>query len=167
VGIDPGKSTGLAIFGEGKLLASETVGSPEQVAESISRLLKCLSYAKSVARVGHGDPTKGNRIIRAIWPLFDEVELVDETGTSVRSEEPDVAAAKRIAMTKGVRLEELPEVEPTPGELRDIQRLSRIESQGSVTISTALAHSVAMGEKTISQAVSEQRRRERLKTGNG
>ena len=40
VGIDPGKSTGLAIFGEGKLLASETVGSPEQVAESISRLLK-------------------------------------------------------------------------------------------------------------------------------
>jgi hypothetical protein len=64
-------------------------------------------------------------------------------------------------------LEEPPEVEPTPGELRDIQRLSRIESQGSVTISTALAHSVAMGEKTISQAISEQRRRERLKTGNG
>ena len=167
VGIDPGKSTGLAIFGEGKLLASETVGSPEQVAESISRLLKCLSYARSVARVGHGDPTKGNRIIRTIWPLFDEVELVDETGTSVRSEEPDVAAAKRIAMTKGEPLEEPPEVEPTPGELRDIQRLSRIESQGSVTISTSLAYSVAMGEKTISQAISEQRRRERLKTGNG
>jgi hypothetical protein len=167
VGIDPGKSTGVAIFGEGKLLASETVGSPELVADSISRLLKCLSYAKSVARVGHGDPTKGNRIIRSIWPLFDEVEIVDETGTSVGSEEPDVAAAKRIAMTKGLRLEELPEVEPTPGELRDIQRLSRIESQGSVTISTALAHSVALGEKTISQAVSEQKRRERLKTGNG
>ena len=168
VGVDPGKSTGLALFGEGKLLASETVGSPEQVADSISRLLRCLSYSRSVARVGDGDPTKGNRIIRSIWSLFDEVELVDETGTSVRSEEPDVAAAKRIAMTKGERLEELPTVEPTPGEVRDIQRLSRIESQGSVTISTSLAHSVALGELTLSQAISEQRRSEgRLRTGSG
>jgi len=158
VGIDPGKSTGLAVFGEGKLLASETVGAPELVASTISRLLKCLDYSRSLARVGHGDPTKGNRIIRAIWSLFDEVELVDETGTSVGSREPDVAAAKRIAMTKGILLDEPPVVKPTPGEVRDIQRLSRIESQGSVTISASLAYSVAMGDLTLSQAISEQRR---------
>jgi hypothetical protein len=158
MGIDPGKNTGLALFGEGKLLASETIGAPELVADSISRLLRCLSYSRSVARVGHGDPTKGNRIIRAIWTLFDEVELVDETGTSVRSHEPDVAAAKRIAMTKGILLSKPPAVKPTPGEVRDIQRLSRIESQGRVTISASLAYSVAMGDLTLSQAILEQRR---------
>jgi len=168
VGIDPGKSTGVAIFGEGKLLASETVGSPEKVVESIARLLKCLSFSKVVARVGDGDPTKGNRIIRSIWPLIPEIELVDETGTSVRAEDPDVAAAKRIAMTKGERLEEPPAIEPTPGEVRDIQRLSRIESQGSVTISTALAYSVAMGELTLAQAIAEQKRSEaRVTPGSG
>jgi hypothetical protein len=168
VGIDPGKSTGLAIFGEGKLLASETVSPPEKVADSIARLLKCLSFSKALARVGDGDPTKGNRIIRSIWSLFSEVELVDETGTSVRSEEPDVAAAKRIAMTKGERLDEPPAVEPTPGEVRDVKRLSRIESQGSVTISTALAYSVATGELTLAQAIAEQRRSEaRVKPGIG
>ena len=168
VGIDPGKSTGVAIFGEGKLLASETVDSPEHVADSLARLLKCLSFSKAIVRVGDGDPTKGNRIIRTIWPLFSEVELVDETGTSVRSEEPDVAAAKRIAMTKGELLDEPPRVAPTPGEVRDIQRLSRIESQGGVTISTARAHAVATGELTLAQAIAEQRRSEkRVRTGSG
>lgn len=161
VGIDPGKSTGVAVYGEGKLLASETVGSPEQVAGSIARLLKCLSFSKAVARVGDGDPTKGNRIIRSIWPLFSEVELVDETGTTVRTEEPDVAAAKRIAMSKGESLDEPPKVEPTAGEVRDIQRLSRIESQGVVTISTARAHAVATGELTLAQAIAEQKRSEK------
>ncbi len=168
VGIDPGKSTGLAIFGEGKLLASETVGSPELVADSIARLLRCLTFSKALARVGDGDPTKGNRIIRSIWSLFSEVELVDETGTSVRSEEPDIAAAKRIAMTRGERLQEPPDVRPTPGEVRDIQRLSRIESQGTVTISTALAYEVARGELTLPQAISEQKRSEaRVTPGSG
>lgn len=168
VGIDPGKSTGLAIFGEGKLLASETVGSPELVAGALSRLLRCLSFTRSIARVGHGDPTKGSRIIHAIWNLFDEVELVDETGTTIRSDEPDVEAAKRIAMTKGERIEALPRIEPTPGEVRDIQRLSRIESQGRVTISSELARTVATGERTLTQAISDQRRRERrLRPGSG
>jgi hypothetical protein len=168
VGIDPGKSTGLAVFGEGRLLASETVDSPEQVAEALTKILKCLVFVRSIARVGHGDPTRGNRIIRSIWSMFDAVERVDETGTTVRADEPDVEAAKRIAMSKGERLEAPPLIEPTPGEVRDIQRLSRIESQGSVTISSELAHSVATGERTLAQAISDQRRSERrLRPGSG
>jgi hypothetical protein len=83
---------------------------------------------------------------------------VDETGTTQRTLAPDIDAAKRIAMTKGQRVEEAPEVEPTPGELRDIQRLSRIESEGSVTISTDLASAVAKGDMTLRQAVRSQRR---------
>jgi hypothetical protein len=168
VGIDPGKNVGVAIFGEGKLLATETVKAPETVPEALSKLLRCLTYSRSIARVGDGDPTKGSRIIRAIWDQFDEVEVVDETGTTVRSEQPDVEAAKRIAMSKGVRMEQPPPVMPTPGEVRDIQRLSRIESQGSVTISSDLAHSVAKGERTLAEAIGEQRRSERrVRPGSG
>jgi hypothetical protein len=88
------------------------------------------------------------------------VEVVDETGTSVRSPEPDVAAAKRIAMTRGTLLEEPPSVKPTPGEVRDIQRHSRIESQGRITISASLAYSVAMGDISLAQAIIQQERNE-------
>lgn len=157
LGIDPGKSTGIALFGEGKLLATEAVMSPELVPDAIARLLRCLDYQRSVARVGHGDPTRGSRIIRGIWKLVDEVEIVDETGTTVRSVNPDIDAAKRIAMAKGVRAESPPAVEPTAGELRDIQRLSRIESKGSVTISSELAESVARGEMTLAAAIARQK----------
>jgi hypothetical protein len=158
VGIDPGKRTGVALFGEGKLLATEEVISPELVPGVLSRLLRCLDYHRSIARVGHGDPTRGQRIIRGIWGMVDEVELVDETGTTMRTVRPDIDAAKRIAMTKGVGVEKAPEVEPTPGEIKDIQRLSRIESKGSVTITTELAESVALGKLTLTDAIARQRK---------
>lgn len=162
LGIDPGQNTGIALFGEGKLLATETVIAPELVCDAVAKLLKCLEYHRSIARVGHGDPTKGSRIIRGIWDMVDEIELVDETGTTKRTVHPDIDAAKRIAMTKGIRVEEAPEVKPTPGELRDIQRLSRIESKGSVTIASELAESVARGQITLSDAIAKQRQ---LRTG--
>jgi hypothetical protein len=158
IGIDPGKNTGLAIFGEGKLLVTETVRSTGKVAEVLEHFLHCLDYHKAVARIGHGDPTNRNRIMRSIWGLVDEIEQVDETGTTQRTLAPDIDAAKRIAMAKGQRIEEAPEVAPTAGELRDIQRLSRIESEGSVTISSELANAVAKGDMTLRQAVLSQRK---------
>jgi len=158
IGIDPGKSTGIAVFGEGKLLATETVIAPELVPDAVSKLLRCLGFRRCIARIGHGDPTRGRRIIRGLWAMVDEVELVDETGTTMRVVDPDIDAAKRIAMTKGVKVEEAPEVEPTPGEIKDIQRLSRIESQGSVTITSELAEAVALGELTLTDAIAQQRK---------
>lgn len=158
IGIDPGKSTGLAIFGEGKLLVAETVRFTGKVAEVLERFLCYLDYDKAVARIGHGDRTNRNRIMKAIWSLVDEIELVDETGTTQHTLSPDEDAAKRIAMSKGQRVEEAPAVEPTAGELRDIQRLSRIESEGSITISSDLANAVAKGEMTLRQAVRSQRK---------
>ena len=158
IGIDPGKSIGLAVFGEGKLLATETVRGVSRLPATLQKLLSCLTFDRSLARIGHGDPTNRNRIIRGIWSLVDEVELVDETGTTSRAVNPDVEAAKRIAMTSGGRVAVAPEVAPTPGEIRDIQRLSRIESEGRVTISTDLAAAVARGEMTLKQAVQAQRR---------
>lgn len=161
VGIDPGKSTGIAVFGEGKLLSVDTASSPERVPEAVVRLLSCLKYDRSLARIGHGDPTRRDRIIRAIWDAMDEVEMVDETGTSARSDRSDIDAAKRIAMTRGERVKTSPKVRPTPGELRDIQRLSRIESEGTVTISSDLASQVAIGEISMPQAVQSQRKKPR------
>jgi len=43
--------------------------------------------------------------------------------------------------------------------VRDIQRLSRIESQGAITISSSLARKVALGTLTLNEAIEKQERK--------
>jgi hypothetical protein len=158
-GIDPGSRPGLAIIGDGRVLVAETVGSPERVADEIDRYRQCFRHERLIARVGHGDRTNRNRVIRSIWNSVDDIEVVDETSTTRRTEEPDADAAVSIALGSGYRMPFPPEVKPTPGEVRDIQRLSRIESGGRVTISSELAESVAKGELSLPEALKAQGRR--------
>ena len=159
VGIDPGRRPGLAIIGDGRVLFAETVSSPEAVAGEVVRFGHGVGHERLVAKVGHGDPTNRDRVIRAIWNVVDDVEVVDERGTTRRTDEPDADAAVSIAMLAGRRLPFPPRVEPTAGEVRDIQRLSRIESGGRVTISTELAEAVARGDLTLPDALRVQGRR--------
>ncbi len=159
VGVDPGSRPGVALIGDGRVLIAETVGSPEQVADEIGRLLKVFAHHHMIARVGHGDRTNRNRIIRAIWNSVDDVEVVDEKNTTRRTEEPDADAAVTIALSTGYRMPFPPEGLPTPGEIRDIQRISRIESGGRMTISTELADQVARGELTLPEALAVQGKR--------
>jgi hypothetical protein len=153
VGIDPGVRPGLALIGDGRVLVAETIGSPEQAAGEIDRLIRCFDHKRMIARVGHGDRTNRNRVIRAIWNSVDDVEVVDESNTTRRTEEPDADAAVSIANSSGYRMPFPPEVAPTPGEVRDIQRISRIESNGRMTISAELAEMVARGELTLPEAI--------------
>lgn len=158
-GVDPGSRPGLAIIGDGRVLVAETVGSPERVADEIDRYRKCFPHERLIARVGHGDRTNRNRVIKSIWNSVDDIEVVDETSTTRRTEEPDADAAVSIALGSGYRMPFPPEVKPTPGEVRDIQRLSRIESGGRMTISSDLAESVAKGELSLPEALKAQGRK--------
>ncbi len=159
IGVDPGGRPGIAVLGDGKLLFTDIVHLPEQVAEIVDHILACFSHSRSVVRIGHGDRTNRNRVIRAIWQKVDEVQVVDETSTTRRTEVPDVDAAVSIALSEGTRVDVPPEVCPTPGELRDIQRLSRIRSGGRATISADLAEAVALGKMTLDEAVEVQSRK--------
>ncbi|NLK25353.1 MAG: hypothetical protein GX307_02110 [Euryarchaeota archaeon] len=158
-GVDPGRRPGLAIIGDGRVLFAETLDSPESVADEIIRFRRYFDHGRLIARVGHGDPTNRDRVIRSIWNAVDDIEVVDERNTTRRTDEPDADAAVAIALTSGRRMPFPPEVMPTPGEVRDIQRLSRIESEGRVTISTELAEAVARGDLTLSDALLVQGRK--------
>ncbi len=153
VGIDPGRTPGMAVIGDGRIIDTELVYCPEDVTETLARMTRNLDFDTMLVRVGHGDPTNRNRIINAVWPLADEIEIVDESMTTKHTVTPDIDAAIMIAFTSGERLEVQPEVCPTPGEVRDIKRLSRIESRGRVTISTELALQVARGKMSLTEAV--------------
>ncbi|MDD1769173.1 MAG: hypothetical protein LUQ55_04255 [Methanomassiliicoccales archaeon] len=156
IGIDPGSRPGLAVLGDGKVLFTDIVQYPEQVADALDHILACFAHSSSLVRIGHGDRTNRNRIIKAVWNKVDEIEIVDETNTTTRSDVPDVDAALSIATSSGHRLSFPPEIRPTAGEVRDIQRLSRIESGGRVTISSELAEAVARGELTLDEALKAQ-----------
>jgi len=162
VGIDPGIRIGTVIMGDGRTLLARVYSSPEGLSDSLTRLVRSLEPRELVIRVGHGDRTRRDRIIRRLWPLGAEIEVVDETSTTRRTEHPDIDAAIAIALSQGTSVRSPPIIEPTPGEIRDIKRLSRIESKGRMTIDSELAGRVARGEISLSEAVQLQDEKVRL-----
>ena len=84
------------------------------------------------------------------------VELVDERKTSRGlNRNQHAVSAIRIATLSGERIWEVVKMEPKDGELREIQRKSRIKSQGRITISSELAKKVALGELTLAEAINQ------------
>jgi hypothetical protein len=158
IGIDPGNRPGLAVLGDGIVVETAQIASPEEVAVEIERILP-LHPAKDVrVRIGHGDKTNRNRIINSLSGLPVIIEIVDEKGTTKHSVSPDIQAAIDIAHSEGEIASPPLKVEPSEGEIRNIQRQSRIFSDGRVTISATLAKKVALGEITLEEAVSLQQR---------
>lgn len=160
MGIDPGPRPGIAILGDGELVDTRTAPSPEGVLDIFRSVLKNYKGPACRVRIGHGDPTNRNRIINALSSVGVQAEIVDERGTTRRYKRRDdarnIESAIDIAMGRGVVAESWYEIFPTRGELREIQRRSRIHSGGKLTISKELAERVARGEISLSEAVAEQ-----------
>jgi hypothetical protein len=164
VGVDPGERPGIAVFGDGRLLRTEQVMVPELVVDEVARVMEALSAEHFIVRVGHGAGTLRDRIInellRADRTSRASVEVVDETSTSPvvrRDQSSDIAAAKAIALAHGVPVRAAREIRPSEGEMRDIQRKSRIASAGAVTIGRELAREVVRGRLTLDEAIARQR----------
>lgn len=153
IGIDPGKRPGLAIIGDGEILDTTQVSSPEKVSEMVNRAIRSYPAEDTVIRIGHGDTTHRNRIINSLSKFGLRIEISDETRTTMISNSPDIDAAINIALKQGLKAKRRYKVKPTRGELRDIQRRSRIESRGRVTISKEEARKVAVGELTLEEAI--------------
>lgn len=164
IGIDPGEHPGVAVIGDGRVLSTVHASSPEAVRAIVERAISSIAGEQITVRVGHGSPTQRDRILRALLTLDVEVEVVDETRSTplaYRSNaERDIGAAKAIALARGATVVSAapPVVRPSTGELRDLQRKSRIASGGLVTISRTLALAVAVGRLTLEEAVDFQMR---------
>ncbi len=159
IGIDPGVRPGFAAIGDGVVLTRSVADSPESVTRMVDSLAQEYPEANLVVRIGHGDRINRNRIFNALWDEGHKLEIVDERNTTKRSQTPDEDAAVEIAMTPGYKPGKRQEADPTPGEIRNIQRLSRLESRGSLTVSTDLARKVALGELTLEDAIDIQKKR--------
>ncbi len=167
MGIDPGKAIGMAVVGDGGVLWASVLSSLEEVREEVLFCTESCAAERFLIRIGDGDQTMRDRIISALWPLGMEMEMVREQ--DVKKEErraeafarrkkdlSDIAAAIGISMMQGERIGEKPDIRPSRGEIREIQRRSRIRSDGRITISRGLARRVAKGEMEMDRAIEEQ-----------
>jgi len=158
IGIDPGVRPGVAVLGDGIVLTKHLADSPEAVGPLIDDVVKGHPDASVIVRIGHGDRTNRNRIFNTLWDEGHKLEIVDERNTTTRSHTPDEDAAVEIAMTPGYRPRKRQDTEPSPGEIRNIQRLSRLESAGLLTVSADMAKKVAVGELSLREAIEKQKR---------
>jgi dsDNA-specific endonuclease/ATPase MutS2 len=82
------------------------------------------------------------------------LEVVDESKTSrglLRHNHS--ISALRIASISGIRVWELREINPLPGQIKEIQRQSRKLSKGKLTISYEQAELVAKGEASLNDII--------------
>lgn len=111
IGIDPGLRIGMAAFYGETRLASHTFDSRERLCSGVVKLVKKTEAAKSLIRIGNGNPTLANWIAVRLMARLPRtaIEVVDESGTSSRNPKTkgmqrDQSAAARIAFRKGVVL---------------------------------------------------------------
>ncbi len=159
VGIDPGSKPGIALVGDGKILETMHADSPEEVKNIVEGFIEDYSFHRMTVRIGHGDKTNRNRTINSLKGLAIRIEIVNEEDTTKLTEKPDIEAAKKIALSVGELAEGTYDVEATEGEMREIQRRSRIRS-GEITISKKLAKKVVEGDIEMEKAIEEQKEEE-------
>ncbi len=154
-GIDPGRNIGIALFADGKFIRSFVLSSPENVVDYIIKLMKSIDADNATIKIGNGARLVRNRIINYLIGSPLKIEMIDES--NIAGMENDEAAAISIAMADGREIKSVMPVKAKEGEIREMQRLSRVKS-GNITISRELAKDVLEGKIGLDEAIKKQRK---------
>ncbi|MDP7043201.1 MAG: hypothetical protein QF807_04210 [Candidatus Thalassarchaeaceae archaeon] len=159
-GVDPGPRPGLAWNSDDKPLGAQQMEGVDETVDRICQLISSIPHDIAVIRIGDGAPTIGSRIANVCLARGLIVEMVDERRTSsgVGRHEHHAAAA-RIARISGDVVIDKRKIQPTSGEVREVQRRSRRESGGRFTLPIELAQAVAVGRLSMIEALEEYDRR--------
>jgi len=85
IGVDPGKTCGIAILGDNKVLESLVASNIEEAVHHIVDILKRFPAEARLVRVGDGSPEYTETLLSSLDKTLPEetlVEIVSETGTS-------------------------------------------------------------------------------------
>ena len=152
-GVDPGPRPGLAWITKNRMLGSLQLESVDETINTIDSILESLKPNCHTIRIGDGARTISRRLVNVCLARGHNVEIVDERRTSMGSRHNHAASAVRIAQKKGIRTSKKMQLNPSEGEIKEIQRRSRSTSGGRVTIPKSLAKAVAVGRMDINEAV--------------
>lgn len=111
IGVDPGKTSGLAVLADGKVLETIACSGLEEIVSTILRTLERAPAVTSLVRVGAGVPIYTEKLLRLLdraLPKEVVIERVSEAGTSQfigetthRRGARDTMSAMRIAERRG------------------------------------------------------------------
>lgn len=167
IGIDPGDQPGIAVVGDDILLQKMNVDTPEKVVTLVKRIQREYPAIETLIRIGHGSVLTRNRIINSLIPLEIPIEIVDETKTTpsqqIRRHERDGEAAAVIALLTGGKVQQHLPLEPTRGEIRNIQERSRKLTNGEFSISEKTAIKVLEGIISLKEAIELEKDRKKPK----
>ena len=157
IGIDPGDQPGIAVVGDDILLQKMNVDTPEKVITRIKRVIREFPSTETLIRIGHGSIITRNRIINSLISLGIPIEIVDETKTTptqqIKRLDKDGEAAAAIALLSGGKVQKRLPLEPTKGDIRNIQEKSRKHTDGKISISEKTALKVLRGELSLKEAI--------------
>lgn len=149
IGIDPGPIPGLVVVGDGFVLEEKII--TDNILCIIKKIYRDYRFLNFKIKIGSGDVINRNNIINQLIENF-VVEIVDEKNTS-EFKRNDIASAKKIAFLDGVAVSEKQPIYYKNGGIIEIQRKSRVLSDGKITISRFLAEKVLSGKISIIQAI--------------
>jgi hypothetical protein len=153
-GIDPGPRPGLAWLADGIIVGSAQLESVNIVADHIIALSTAVVHKRMSVKVGDGAPLIRDRIInQLILRGIETLEVSEHRTSSGSRSKAHINAATRIALVSGTKVNQIRALRPTDGDLREIQRQSRIFSSGEITIPTELARMVVCGEISMEEAI--------------
>ncbi|RLI69290.1 MAG: hypothetical protein DRP02_10915 [Candidatus Gerdarchaeota archaeon] len=181
IGVDPGRTIGVAIITDGCLRGVLETREINEAIDYIFLTIKNNPAKMVIIRIGS---TGGYRRILLLNELLNNkpshvsIEVVDELQTTPTSCQDaregilnssregqkliagkDASAAMEIAFRLGESIKSQEQWEPSEGELKEIQVLSRQYSRGKVTISKDQAIKVAKGVLTLEEAIENQKKR--------
>lgn len=116
VGVDPGKTFGIAVMGDGNVLKSMNVFDAGEAAQRILQALNAINANRKKVKIGNGAREYQLELVRLLnrcLPLDIILELVNEKGTTRTSEAlskhrhttRDIMSAVRISMRKGSEIQ--------------------------------------------------------------
>ena len=116
VGVDPGKTLGIAVMGDGNLLRSMNVFDTEEAAQKILRALNAVNAGIKKVRIGDGAREYQLKLVKLLdrnLPPDITLESVNEEGTTRTNEAPlkynhvprDIMSAVRIAIRRGYTIQ--------------------------------------------------------------
>jgi hypothetical protein len=165
VGIDPGPKPGIAVIGDGNVIEEIQLSHVGEVRKIVDDINVGYGVEHFIVRIGDGDIVNRNKIVNSLVDTY-RVEIVNEKNTSESITNRNVESAKVIAFTRGKIVKKPLNIVIRDGYLREIQRKSRIESGGELTISRILAKKVALGDLTLDEAIDIARNKNGKGKGN-
>ncbi|MGQ9720628.1 MAG: hypothetical protein ACUVXA_04805 [Candidatus Jordarchaeum sp.] len=161
VGVDPGKTYGIAVLINKKVLETHKSFSSKEAAEIIKNILKTFPAVRRIIRIGTGNPLYYKQLLELLKEVDADLELVNEFETSRGSRATkDTKAAIAIANKKGLKPQEFEKLQMIKkGVIKNIQKMSRQASQGKITIDESNALRVAKGEISLDLAIESQKKK--------